>query len=775
MPRIKITEHSDTYSYQTRPDSFGCVALPICAIWGPTYKKDDPDENPDWVRFSGGYNGTVSFVRTFRGANTLLGAREKSYDYALKLLASGYDVLVKRCDNFGKRSTGELLLHEDETAAKATGTITLAADHVLHPDDVEVSADITVTFRAKRTGTFYNNLRVRIERLTEPIAAEPYTGKVTCILYVYYETSAGRTLLEKTRFSYSQGAPTIQDPGTGNKLLTLWHADEIPINSSYIENLVIKGLGSGDTPYYREALNMSGGTDGTNSTVVTVRGKYPGSYGNQLKVRIKTDLDDLGRTIGLVEVFDRNKYYDNSNRIVPTDSLLEQVAVSFDEEAATDSRPMITEAVYNYLGYISITNIANTNAPTEYVVSLVDGTDRPEVVGSTQADMEGRVLASDITYDKIVDIAEERFDNQGCSFIQYLNTTLNGASQTERITAYMQQMCYQNAIAMIPELTDPILYDWDAVFCSIRDDQYVPKTFLDANPTFDMTFEVTKMHYVLIETAANSKCGAALIGTPFGMKRGTWEPINQIATGAILFKNELNAYVGKDYSTFGELVGPWCRATLPLSGINSWVCPEMAHLLLIISVEAKDGVRYWWLPPAGMVDTGVVYAPEYKIKKAYLNLIQNHDEGVNMNPLMHIPGKGLTCFGNSTLWDKPLGTYNALQNLSTRFLCNRVKQGIWNAAIEILFKYNNEEAYTHFYALLSPLLDLMRSVGALNSTPKNPMGYRIVMNPDIIGLDHINANTVIGKVELAVQGVIDDVDVDLFLLPPNYFEEEGSM
>ena len=45
------------------------------------------------------------------------------------------------------------------------------------------------------------------------------------------------------------------------------------------------------------------------------------------------------------------------------------------------------------------------------------------------------------------------------------------------------------------------------------------------------------------------------------------------------------------------------------------------------------------------------------------------------------------------------------------------------------------------------------------------------MNPDIINLDRINANTVIGKVELAVTGVIDTVDVDLFLLPPTGFME----
>ena len=65
----------------------------------------------------------------------------------------------------------------------------------------------------------------------------------------------------------------------------------------------------------------------------------------------------------------------------------------------------------------------------------------------------------------------------------------------------------------------------------------------------------------------------------------------------------------------------------------------------------------------------------------------------------------------------------------------------------------------------------MKALGALTSTDANPWGYRIVMNPDIINLDRVNANTVIGKVELAVTGVIDTVDVDLFLLPPTAFND----
>lgn len=104
MPRINIYEHSETYSFQTKNNSYATVAFPIAAIWGPTFVEGDEDANPDWVHFSAGYRGTTDFVQTFRGANNYLGAREKSYDYALKLLASGYDILVKRVDGLGDKS-----------------------------------------------------------------------------------------------------------------------------------------------------------------------------------------------------------------------------------------------------------------------------------------------------------------------------------------------------------------------------------------------------------------------------------------------------------------------------------------------------------------------------------------------------------------------------------------------------------------------------------------------------------------------------------------------
>ena len=40
------------------------------------------------------------------------------------------------------------------------------------------------------------------------------------------------------------------------------------------------------------------------------------------------------------------------------------------------------------------------------------------------------------------------------------------------------------------------------------------------------------------------------------------------------------------------------------------------------------------------------------------------------------------------------------------------------------------------------------------------------MSADINGLERVNANSVIGKIYLVVNGVINDITVDLVALPP---------
>jgi hypothetical protein len=53
----------------------------------------------------------------------------------------------------------------------------------------------------------------------------------------------------------------------------------------------------------------------------------------------------------------------------------------------------------------------------------------------------------------------------------------------------------------------------------------------------------------------------------------------------------------------------------------------------------------------------------------------------------------------------------------------------------------------------------MKNVGAIDD-------YYVKMAADINGLDQVNANTVIGKIYLVINGVINDIIIDLIALPP---------
>lgn len=798
MPRINIYEHSDTYSFQVTNRAYACIAFPITAIWGPVYNAADDDLNPDWLRFEAGFRGTTDFVNTFRGPNTALGAREKSYDYALKLLASGYDVLVKRADGLGSNASRDLVFNY------AGSTAIAGASAIVTPVNPDTMPTIGFTATAKNPGVFGNRIKVWVEpknyipdsSVQKPTGEEgswaitkEFTQQLTIRVYLAGSEQANKTdlscmtiqptdtLLESHNVSvvYPTTAGSInaqQQVPIGNSgylssvTVALSYANRYETRTSWIITLGKTVAASAATNQWSQTSTGVGGGDSTFGAF-NIPAKYPGTYGNQLKVRIKVGTDNYGRKIGTVEVFDRNGYTDSPDAVVRTDQLLEMRSVAFDVNAATDSQPYITETVFSNLGVITVQN-SNLLTGSTYVTSLLGGTDYATVGNgiSTTPDIDVQIM----------NIVLQRMSSD-TGFAKYIRAQVGDtaasvapeATMDEIVQIWNQQSVMQNAIAMLGELTDPLAYDWDAVFMGIMDDQYIPLSWQEAHPEVAISYEPTAAHLKMLEAAANSKCGAALIGTPFGLKRGTI--MGDIATGTIKFKDDLAAAAGQTLSTFGELVGPWCKTTLPINGANSWITPELGHLLLIINAQGVGGQNKWWMVPAGMTGSGIVHSPEYRVKKAYLDIIQDHNEGVCMNPLMQVPGKGFTCFGNSTLWDKPLGTYNALQNLSTRFLTNRVKQRIWDTALQILFKYNNQNAYSHFYAGVSPLLDEMRAVGALTGTESNPWGYRIIMNPDIINLDRINANTVIGKVELAVTGVIDTVDVDLFLLPPTAFQD----
>ena len=147
----------------------------------------------------------------------------------------------------------------------------------------------------------------------------------------------------------------------------------------------------------------------------------------------------------------------------------------------------------------------------------------------------------------------------------------------------------------------------------------------------------------------------------------------------------------------------------------------------------------------------------YTVPKTLLDHWQG-SEGTRVNTITTVPSLGTTIWGNATLFDVPPATYQALQNLSTRKLINAVKDLVFKIGIGLEFQYNGQEAYAKFYAGVTPLLDTMRNVGAIED-------YKVQMAADINNIDSINANSVVGTIYLVIAGVIENITVDLIALP----------
>ena len=148
MAQITINEVSQNYTYNIGTNSFCTVALPITASWGPAFV--DPDtvgedldtvlENTVWQRFPATQAGLESFVSTYRGpaANYRI-AKDYSYQMAMTLLTSGYDVLVCRlCPGTHAQATLKTTDYTESTETKED-----------QGEVITITAGGSVTFKAK--------------------------------------------------------------------------------------------------------------------------------------------------------------------------------------------------------------------------------------------------------------------------------------------------------------------------------------------------------------------------------------------------------------------------------------------------------------------------------------------------------------------------------------------------------------------------------------------------------------------------------------------------
>ncbi|MCM1226180.1 MAG: hypothetical protein NC320_01985 [Clostridium sp.] len=379
-------------------------------------------------------------------------------------------------------------------------------------------------------------------------------------------------------------------------------------------------------------------------------------------------------------------------------------------------------------------------------------------------------------WEKAKEYAEQRYTgskigdtNVGVGYsnnCQYLNGFNIKTSTIDIVTAQTQmykEWIYNAAFIVYDLLQDKLNYNPQRIISPGWDDQDIC-SLTHTSDSVKIT-DISPLHVKIMETAYYSRCATGMIDIPKSEKRscihneddtddpGYAQMLARIASDWM--SNDIN---GPLYTSHSALFAPWGQYKYVGTGKQNAASPSFLALMIQRAQILNQPLQYEWALPTNRRHNLKVGKMDYEVPKKLLDKWQKLD-GVGVNVITVIPELGLNIWGNSTLFEVPPATYQALANLSTRYLVNAVENIAYICGLSITFQYNNVQAYNKFYAGVTPLLDTMKNVGAIDD-------YYVKMAADINGLDQVNANTVIGKIYLVINGVINDIYIDLIALPP---------
>lgn len=484
----------------------------------------------------------------------------------------------------------------------------------------------------------------------------------------------------------------------------------------------------------------------------TVKAKYPGTFGNNLMV-----------TLAKVP----NKNYFNLVTYVldssGTRTAVENLLFVFDIKDSTDTILHIDELESDFLSFVVSGTITEANTFEQASVKLAGGSDKMAVDdAATAADILPAARAYAVErYNAVNDTPDK------CDYIVAYDELIKAADKVDATKASVlmyKEWLYTNAIHVYDLLKDKLSYSPQRIIAPGWDDQNF--TDLTGEPYLLKLTQVSPLHVKLMDVGYYSRCGTALLDVPKCLGRSFVynESTNEAETGyAQLLARYTPANASYDvnaslYPSNGALQAPWGNYTYVGTGKKNPASPSFLMLMIQRAMILNQASQYEWALPTNRKHNLDIGKLDYTISKKQLDEWQKID-GVGVNIITTIPDLGTTLWGNSTLFETPPATYQALANLSTRYLVNAVKDLVYRVGIQITFQYNNEQAYSSFYAGVTPLLDTMKNLGAIDD-------YLVKMAADVDGLDQVNANTVVGKIYLVVNGVVNDIVVDLIALPP---------
>lgn len=523
-------------------------------------------------------------------------------------------------------------------------------------------------------------------------------------------------------------------------------------------------------------------TDQTQTDELVVKAKYPGTFGNNLKLQLtrKNRYDDNNKTYWNLVVY----VIDSSGVQTAAENL---VFVTDLEDSIDSSIPFYEEVESKFIDIVAF-NRGKLTVNESQTAEISEYSDVESIVLSGGSDDPA---FSDQDSVKILEaaaaLATNRYSlhNADTSTIKYIQalkdlvSTSEGGKKTDislakAQTLYYKQWLYTYAVGykssnvsysgIYDLLTDKLTYNPNRIISPGWDDMDLSEINGNTYGSSDIV-SVSPLHNKLMEVAYNSRCATALLDVPKSLPRSLVfnESTNESEIGyaqKLARSKPTSVYNANNtlYTTHSALFAPWGQYTYVGTSKQFAASPAFLDLMIHRAMTLNQTVQYEWALPTTRKHSLNLGKFDYTVPNKLLQSWQKSD-GVGINVITNIPDIGNTVWGNSTLYEVPPATYQALANLSTRYLVNAVEDVVYRCGISITFQYNNEQAYNKFYAGVTPILDTMKNAGAIDD-------YYVRMSADINGLDQINANTVIGKIYLVVNGVINDIMVDLVACPP---------
>jgi len=704
MAQILVNEISENYTYSIVSSSFATVALPITAAWGPAFMPPESvypgmttDEATDAMLEDTRW---LKFESNQAGLESFVATfRGPSSNYRIANDYSYQQALTLLSAGY------DVLVCRVCPGAKAHSKFDFTGGKELH-------------VKAKYPGTFGNNLIVSITKtVTNTLTLEGYWN---VIIYIQDPATLNTVAAENISFVFGYSD-------------TISSIDEIKSNLVTFE--VVGSITDTDSQPTTNRIKLSKGTDTLDPVVNTA------TIGGSEKcvTPVSTKPEYVANTY---YTYDGSTTYTLLGTQTAIDDAWEAGTTIYRAYASTDADVATRFNMYDKAESLYMTRYTSTaKTPAKYCYGAGGLTSASLTVG--------------IAY--------------GTAWGTFNPDTPNSNTDTSKIKALTHmEWVYNAAFFAIQLLKNKLDYNPNRLYIPWDDQNTL--AINGTTITSIANVVISPFHRLIMDTAFYSRCATGMIDIPRSLVRSivysdvtTTMPNGGYAQMLSHITNEFTALLNIDsniqlYTTHSALFGPW--APYKLTGMSKQVAvsPSLIALLIHRAQLLNQATQYEWLLPDNRKHNLRIGEPDYKVPAKLRDSWQSI-YGIGVNVIAAIPDLGINQWGNSTLFDVPPATYQALADLSTRWLVNAIEDVVYRTGISITFNYNNENAYSKFYVGVTPLLDSMLNAGAIED-------YKIQMSPDLDALGQVKARSVIGKIWIVVAGVINDITVDLIALPP---------